>query len=50
MRVLPVIQETTIHFTNQIQDGGMPSSILKKITLRHATKIYLGESELLVQK
>ena len=33
MRVLPVIQETTIHFTNQIQDGGMPSSILKKITL-----------------
>ena len=39
------------HFENQIQDGWMPSLILKKANLRYgASKTHFGQSEVPVQK
>ena len=42
---------TVKHFTDQIQDGRMPPSILKKASYRYgATNIHLGQSEVPVQR
>ena len=44
-------KKTVKYFTDQIQVGRPPYSILKKASFRYgATKIYLGQSEVPVQR
>ena len=48
---LPQLQKTVKYFTDQIQDGRPPPSILKKAGFRYGTtKINLGQSEVPVQR
>ena len=51
VRALPQLHKNNEHLTDQIQDGQVSPSILKKASFRYgATKIYLGQSELPVQR